>query len=259
MRPMHDNAAGHGFRVDRLWPDPVADLALDEAFAVLQLPPAGGRPWVAINMVTSVDGRAQLGAGAEGLGSRVDRRLMRLLRAGFDAVASGAGTLRATGIWPGLPDDLADRRVKAGRSAQPTSIVIAGRQPLPLARWHADADQPRLLVLGGDAPTPPAPDVEVLRAPTLEPEPRWLVDRLSERGIASVLLEGGPTTNASFLAAGCIDEVFWTVGPMLIGTEALPMIAPPSGGVGMVEPLRRGRLVSVHRNVDELFLRYRFG
>jgi hypothetical protein len=46
---------------------------------------------------------------------------------------------------------------------------------------------------------------------------------------------------------------------MLIGTEALPMIAPPSGGVGMVEPLRRGRLVSVHRNVDELFLRYRFG
>jgi 2,5-diamino-6-(ribosylamino)-4(3H)-pyrimidinone 5'-phosphate reductase len=259
MRPMHDNAAGHGFRVDRLWPDPAADLALDDAFADLQLPAARGRPWVAINMVTSVDGRAQLGSGAEGLGSRVDRRLMRLLRAGFDAVASGAGTLRATGIWPGLPDDLADRRVQAGRSAQPTSIVIAGRQPVPMARWHAAADQRRLLILGSDAPAPSAPDVEVLRAPTSEPDPGWLLDRLAEREIASVLLEGGPTTNASFLASGAIDEVFWTVGPMLIGSDALPMIAPLPGAIATTEPPRRGQLVSVHRNADELFLRYRFG
>jgi riboflavin biosynthesis pyrimidine reductase len=257
MRPMHDNT--DRFRVDRLWPDPAADLALDEAFADLRLPAGRGRPWVAINMVTSVDGRAQLGAGADGLGSRVDRRLMRLLRAGFDAVASGAGTLRATGIWPGLPVGLADRRVVAGRSAQPTSVVIAGRQPVPLARWHAAADQPRLLVLGSDAPPSSAPDVEVLRAPTSEPEPRWLLDRLAEPGIASVLLEGGPTTNASFLAAGCIDELFWTVGPMLVGSDALSMIASLPGGISTAEAPRSGQLVSVHRNADELFLRYRFG
>jgi riboflavin biosynthesis pyrimidine reductase len=259
MRPMHDNAAGHGFRVDRLWPDPDVHLALDDAFADLQLPADRERPWVAINMVTSVDGRAQLGSGAEGVGSRVDRRLMRLLRASFDAVASGAGTLRATGIWPGLPKDLGNHRVGAGRLAQPTSIVIAGRQPVPLARWHAAVDQGRLLILGSDAPAPSAPSVEVLRAPTPEPDARWLLDRLAERGIASVLLEGGPTTNASFLAAGAIDELFWTVGPMLIGGDALPMIAPLPGDISTKEPPRRGQLVSVHRNADELFLRYRFG
>ena len=83
-------------RVDRLWPDPELDLELDDAMAGFQPLPAGDdRPVVAINMVTSIDGRAQLGGSAEGLGSRADRRLMRLYRAAFDAVGSGVGTMRA--------------------------------------------------------------------------------------------------------------------------------------------------------------------
>ncbi len=265
------------YRVDRLFPDPRLDLALDEAFADLQLPDraesraegrargrADGRPWVAINMVTSVDGRAQLGTGAEGLGSRVDRRLMRLLRAGFDAVASGAGTLRATGIWPSLPDDLAARRSAArgsaaGRSLQPASVVIGGRHAVPLERWRVVAGQRRLLIVGRHNPQRPAPGIELLHAPTREPEPRWLLGELAQRGIGSLLLEGGPTTNAAFLAADCIDEVFWTVGASLLGTDALPMIAPIANGSPWADAPRRGRLVSVHRNGDELFLRYRFG
>ncbi|MGQ0608311.1 MAG: hypothetical protein ACT4OQ_07610, partial [Chloroflexota bacterium] len=86
--------------VDRLWPDPTFDVDLDEAMRGFALPPAPrDRPLVALNMVTSIDGRAQLDGTAEGLGSRADRRLMRLYRAAFDAVGSGAGTLRATGIW----------------------------------------------------------------------------------------------------------------------------------------------------------------
>ncbi len=246
-------------RIDRLWPDPVPGIALDEAYADLALPsPPGDRSYVAINMVTSVDGRAQLGETAEGLGSRADRRLMRLLRAGFDAVASGAGTLRATGIWPRVPDELSARRVAAGRSAQPVSVVIAGEHRVPLEAWHG-SDERRLLVVGSGNPQQESPGVELLRAATPQPDPRWLLDELRRRGIATVLLEGGPTTNAAFLAADCIDEVFWTVGATLLGTDALPMIAAIDGGSPFADAPRRGALTSVHRNGDELFLRYRFG
>jgi riboflavin biosynthesis pyrimidine reductase len=248
------------YRIDRLWPDPAFDLGLDAAFADLDLP-AGRRderPWVGVNMVTSVDGRAQLGGGADGLGSRVDRRLMRLLRAGFDAVATGSGTLRATGFWPQLPAELAVRRAEHGRAPQPASVVIAGSHPVPLERWRGE-DVPRILVVGSENPQLPAPGIELLRAPTPDPEPRWLLEQLGQRGIGSVLLEGGPTTNAAFLANDCIDELFWTVGPMLVGTHALPMIAPIPGGSPWAEMPRRGRLASVHRNGDELFVRYRFG
>lgn len=213
---------------------------------------------MAINMVTSVDGRAQLDGTAEGLGSRADRRLMRLYRAAFDAVGSGAGTLRATGVWLRVGDDLAERRAAAGRPPNPTGFVVAGSGPIDTdAAWFR-GDEPRILVVGRSSPLEAAPPgTELLRAPTDRPEPRWVVDRLAERGIGSLLLEGGPHLNAAFLAAGLIDEVYWTVGPLLLGTDALPMITPIPGAAVPAEP-RRGRLVSVLRHGDELFVRYRF-
>lgn len=243
-------------RVDRLWPDPAADLTLDAAMAGFAPAPVAGRPVVAINMVTSIDGRAQLDGTAEGLGSRADRRLMRLYRAAFDAVASGAGTLRAAGVWLRVGDALAERRRKAGRPPNPTGVVIAGTDPVPLAaRWFA-GDEPRILVVGRDHPIQDPPSgTALLRAPDERPAPAWVLDRLAERGIGSLLLEGGPHLNAAFLAAGLIDELYWTVGPRLHGTDALPMIAPIPGHAASP---RGGRLVSVLRHDDELFLRYRF-
>jgi riboflavin biosynthesis pyrimidine reductase len=246
-------------RVDRLWPDPAADISLDDAMAGFAPPAGPGRPGVAVNMVTSIDGRAQLEGTAEGLGSRADRRLMRLYRIAFDAVGSGAGTLRETGVWLRVGDDLAGRRAAAGRPPNPTGVVIAGTEPLDLASGWFAGDEPRLLLVGrdnrlGEAPT----GTELLRAPTERPEPSWILDRLADRGIGSFLLEGGPHINAAFLAEGLIDEVYWTVGAHLLGTDALPMIAPIPGGSPFASGPRRGRLVSVLRHADELFLRYRF-
>jgi riboflavin biosynthesis pyrimidine reductase len=254
--------------VDRLWPDPAADLDLDAAFADLALPPAPeGRPLVAINMVTTVDGRAQVGGKADALSSRIDRRLMRLYRTAFDAVGSGAGTLRADDFYSRVPDDLAARRAAAGRPPQPTAFLIAGRGPIPTdRRWFTYAEQPRVAVVGagsphaaqGDAPSELPLPVETWMAPTALPEVGWLLERLTAVGVGSILLEGGPTTNAAFLAAEALDEVFWTVDASLVGSDTLSMIAPIPGGSPWAASTRRGILVSVHRSDEELFLRYRF-
>ena len=246
--------------MDRLWPDPARDLDLDEAMAGFAPSAAApDRPVVAINIVTSVDGRAQLDGTAEGLGSRADRRLMRLYRAAFDAVGSGAGTLRATGIWLRVGDDLAERRRAEGRPANPTGVVVAGRGTIDTDAAWFEGDEPRILVVGRSNPIVAAPaGTELLRAPDDRPSPRWVLERLGERGIGSMLLEGGPHLNAAFLAEGVIDEVYWTVGAHLLGTDALPMITPIPGGSPYAQEPRRGRLVSVLRHGDELFLRYRF-
>ena len=220
---------GMQHRVDRLWPDPAAGLDLDAAFADVAPPRGRGRPWVATNMVTSLDGRAQLDGTAEGLGSRADRRLMQLYRAAFDAVASGSGTLMADDFYSRLADDLAERRRAAGRAPQPLSLVIGGTRPLPTdRRWLSYADQPRVAVVGASSPhAGPAPlsGVETWVAATDEPDPAWLLERLAERGVESLLLEGGPTLNAAFLEAGLLDEVLWTIGPLVVANQALPMIA----------------------------------
>ena len=247
-------------RVDRLWPEPASDLLLDEAVAGYEPPIVTGRPSVAINMVTSVDGRAQLNGTAEGLGSRADRRLMRLYRSAHDAVGSGGGTLRATGVWLRVGDDLAERRVARGRPANPTGVVIAGGEAIDDSASWFDGDEPRLLMVGRGNPLSEGPaGTDVLRAPTERPQPRWILERLAERGIGSFLLEGGPHINAAFLRDGLIDEVCWTVGPLLVGTDALSMIAPIERASASGMAPRRGTLVAVLRHEDELFLRYRFG
>jgi riboflavin biosynthesis pyrimidine reductase len=65
----------------------------------------------------------------------------------------------------------------------------------------------------------------------------------------------GRRSRPSFLEAGLIDEVYWTIGPQLHGTDALPMIAPIPD---VPASPRIGHLASVLRHEDELFLRYRF-
>lgn len=246
------------YPVDRLWPDPAADLPLDDAMAGFAPPVAPpGRPAVALNMVTSIDGRAQRAGTAEGLAGRADRRLMRLYRARFDAVASGAGTLRQAGVWLRIGDDLSTLRVAEGRSPNPTGVVIAGSQPVPTHGSWYEGDEPRILVVGAGSPVTDTPDgTELLRARDELPNPRWVLDRLAERGIGSVLLEGGPHLNAAFVGAGLVDELYWTVGAQLLPTDALPMVAPLAPDSAAVSPVP-ATLLSVLRHGDELFLRYR--
>jgi RibD C-terminal domain len=54
----------------------------------------GDRPYLALNMVSSLDGRATLAGRTSGLSSELDRTLFHHLRSQADAVMVGAGTLR---------------------------------------------------------------------------------------------------------------------------------------------------------------------
>jgi riboflavin biosynthesis pyrimidine reductase len=181
---------------------------------------------------------------------------MQLYRSAFDAVASGSGTLMADDFYSRLADDLAERRRAAGRAPQPLSLVIGGTRPFPADRaWLSYAEQPRVAVVGASSPhagAQPLPGVETWVAPTDDPEPAWLLERLADRGVESLLLEGGPTLNAAFLAAGLLDEVLWTIGPRVVANQSLPMIAATELGAPI-----EASLVSVHRNDHELYLRYR--
>jgi riboflavin biosynthesis pyrimidine reductase len=241
-------------------PDAASGLTLDDAMATFALPaPPPGRPLVGLNMVTSIDGRAQLNGTAEGLGSRADRRLMQLYRAAYDAVASGAGTLRADDFYALLASDLAARRTADGISAQPMALLIGGARPLPAdRRFFGGGQQLRVAVVGRGSPhaaDDPLPGVETWVAPTDVPEPGWVLGELAGRGIRSLLIEGGPTVNSKFLAAGAVDELYWTVGPRLVASDALPMIA----SLPVAHDPIAARLVSALRCGDELFLRYRIG
>ena len=146
------------------------------------------RPHVILKLAVSVDGRAVV-PGRRWVTGEESRRRVHELRASVDAVGVGMGTVR----------------VDAPR---------LDARDVPVAR------QPRRLAFGR-GPLPAGSELE-LRNGSLADE----LASLAGEGVQSLLLEGGPTLAAAFLADGLVDRLLVFVAPVLAG-----------GGVPMLEEL----------------------
>ena len=212
------------------------------------------RPFVYLNMVSTVDGRATIGGRSRALGSDADTLLLTELRALADAVLIGPGTLRAEGYGRlvGDPGRIA-RRVAAGRPETPTAVLISRSLDLPWdAGLFAAADQPVIVFTRANAPAPPdvAAPLELVRLP--EATPAAALADLRGRGVRALLCEGGPTLNRALLAGGLVDELFLTLAPQLAGTaDALRIVE----GDDLPETVEL-RLEWVLHHDHELYLRY---
>ncbi|MYW13149.1 riboflavin biosynthesis protein RibD, partial [Streptomyces sp. SID2563] len=84
------------------------------------------------------------------------------------------------------------------------------------------------------------PDEVVLRLPRAAQgpglDPAALLAALHERGVRSVLLEGGPVLAGAFVAAGLVDKVVGYLAPVLIG--AGPAALADAGISTLTEALR---------------------
>lgn len=199
-------------------------------------------------MVATLDGRAALNGSAVGIGSTLDKRLMRELRAEADVVLHGAGTVRADPLSARVPPDLVEQRVAHGLTRQPLGAIITHSGNLPATHPYYEsatvvyvtAAADRSVAVGG-------PLVEVCH---VESVAEAVLD-LGRRGARRILCEGGPTLNASLFEAGLVDDVFVTIAPKLVGGDD-PLTIVKGGSFGtLVLELRS--LVEVE---GELYLRY---
>jgi diaminohydroxyphosphoribosylaminopyrimidine deaminase / 5-amino-6-(5-phosphoribosylamino)uracil reductase len=138
-----------------------------------------GRPFVTYKVAVSLDGRVRV-PGTRWVTGEDSRRLVHVLRAQSDAVAVGMGTVR----WDNPRLDARD--------------VPAVKQPRRVAF--------------GRGPLPDGSELE-LRSGPLRDE----LERLAQEGVQSLLLEGGPTLAAAFLANGLVDKLLVFVAPRLSG------------------------------------------
>jgi 5-amino-6-(5-phosphoribosylamino)uracil reductase len=222
------------------------------------IPQSANRPYVAVNFVSTVDGRAVVNGSAAGLGSPTDQILMRRLRAEADALLHGAGTLRADRFKPSVPDDLADQRVRRGLSRQPMGALVTVRGLIPEGHPYltsATPEWPRLIYTSTESVNAFArPGVEVVQQPGDAPDLRAVLSDLFRRGVRRVVCEGGPTLNRFLLAANLVDELFLTLAPRLAGGPD-PITIVHGERIGNV-PLA---IRSAYARDSELFLRYTVG
>jgi riboflavin biosynthesis pyrimidine reductase len=212
------------------------------------------RPFVYANFVSTIDGRAAVAGRTGALGSEADLEMLLELRVMADALLIGTGTLRAEGYARliGSPERRA-ARTEAGLDPDPPAVLISRGLDLPWdAGLFAAPEQPVLVYTGADGPVPEtAAPVEAIRLDV--PSPAAVLADLRRRGIRALACEGGPHLFGSLVADGLVDELFFTLVPMLTGEDAAPRILEG----GDLPTHVRATPLWVLRAGAELFLRFR--
>lgn len=212
------------------------------------------RPYVILNFVTTLDGRASIGGRSGAIGSDTDTEVLQRLRTQVDAVMIGAGTMRAERYGRMVSDPhLRAWRERIGLPHDPLAVIVSGRLELP---WDAplftDGDGRVLIFTSSDAEPPQTETpLRVIRHEGGVDVAEALRYLRAERGIRALLCEGGPTLHAQLQAAGLADELFLTIAPKLAGGEA-PRILE-----GELPDLIGMELVWLLESDGELFARYR--
>jgi len=244
-------------KILRLYPLPAREITAGAIYEDLELPPPGRddlwRPYVAINMVSSIDGRTAIGGKASRIGSETDRRVMRTLRSRADAVMIGAGTLRAEKLSLGLDDPV---------GPQPLAVIATSTGDVPLRRNLIVGEGQKVLVITThhapkDLDDQLAGQAHVLRVPATLSGAVDLGEALrvlkAEHAVELLLVEGGPSLNHALISSNLADELFLTLAPKLLGgiLDESPTILN-----GPVLAARDVNLLSAHLAGNELFLRY---
>jgi diaminohydroxyphosphoribosylaminopyrimidine deaminase / 5-amino-6-(5-phosphoribosylamino)uracil reductase len=180
-----------------------------------------GRPFVLFKSAMSLDGKVATATGdSKWISGEMSRERAHRWRSHMDAVVVGIGTA--------LADDPRLTSRVDGVERQPRRVVFDSLARLPLdSQLVAQADEVPLTVVVSRAAPRAATDAlhnagaDVLLA-TGQHEPARVVsalDGLGQRGIKSMLLEGGPHLAGAFLDAGEIDELRLFVAPVLVGSR----------------------------------------
>ncbi len=250
----------------RLYPpgEPAPARAIVEGLGLHERPPPGSpvRPYVALNMASTLDGRASLAGRSAPISGVADRELFHGLRSLVDAVMVGAGTVRAERYGPIVPDsDRRRERLRRDLSEQPLACIVSGRLELPpdLPLLGDPASRVAIVTASAGALPPVAAHLDYVRAGLhgrldLPGALAELQDRLQ---IRTLLCEGGPHLNAQLLSAGLVDELFLSLSPKLAGDPASgePALRILAGAAW--EPPLQLRMISVLESESQLFLRYR--
>jgi diaminohydroxyphosphoribosylaminopyrimidine deaminase / 5-amino-6-(5-phosphoribosylamino)uracil reductase len=157
-----------------------------------------GRPLVALKIATSLDGKiARHGTHTpeeRWLTSPYARRHVHALRARFDAILTGSGTV--------LTDN------------PQLNVRLAGLENQSPARFVADR---RERVNAKHAIMP----ATLLREASVQE----MVHTLAAKGITRLLVEAGQQLSSAFLKAGLVDELYWYRAPLVLG-DGLSVFTP---------------------------------
>ena len=203
------------------------------------------RPYVLLKTAMTLDGKiASYTGDSRWITNEKSRKLVHKLRSEMMGIVAGIGTVKADD--PMLNCRLEVQQLTANQQSnihQPIRIIVDSKASISLeSNIVKTAKEYKTIIAVSQQSTDNSQQskIEMLKSFNVEilycEEKDGHVDindlmiKLGEKGIDSLLLEGGSCLNAAFLQAGCVDEVYAFIAPKIIGGEHCKS---PVGGPGI--------------------------
>lgn len=186
-----------------------------------------GRPLVALKSAESADGFVSKPGADKWITGERARAHAHLLRAQYDAIMVGIGTVLAD-------DPMLTCRLPGMEDRSPLRVVLDTHLRLPLVSKIAQTarEHPTLLFTSKkDAPSIGDITIIPVDAANDRVDLAAVLNELAQRGITRVLVEGGPTLENTFLDADLADRVHLFRSPTRLGSGT-PGIGARAGGDG---------------------------
>lgn len=180
------------------------------------------RPWVALKLATSLDGRiADRFGRSRWISGRESHEFVHWLRAGVDAIGVGGATAR-------VDDPSLTVRGAVEPRTPPLRVIFdrSGMLPTTLRLLDTARELPTCVVAGAllsgeRAQAIEAASARLVRSTSLH---HGLVE-LRRLGVLSLLVEGGGQLAGALLAEGLVDRYYWIQSPVWLGDGGVPAIA----------------------------------
>lgn len=207
------------------------------------------RPKVILNCAASADGKIALSNRQQlKLSNNEDFERVHLLRNKYDAILIGIGT-----VIEDDPSLTINPKFKTAKN--PVRIVLDTTCRIPKTAKILDGESRTIVAIGEKTRTEPLQNAEIIKCGIKEINIQELLKKLRNKGIKSVLVEGGETVMWSFLNSGLFDEFNIFISSMVIGGKMTPTIAGGKG-VEKLDEVLRLKLDDVQTLGDGILLKY---
>lgn len=172
-------------------------------------------PFVTLKFACSVDGKiSTVGGESQWISCEESRKFTHKLRDISDGIMVGIGTVLADN--PSLTTRLVEGK-------NPVRIIVDSLARTPLdARIIRDGQAKTIIAVTESAPREKisaleGEGAEIIFAGAEQVDLKILLEKLAEREITSLLVEGGGTLNFSLLKSGLVDKIFAFIAPKILG------------------------------------------
>jgi len=175
------------------------------------------KPKVILNAAMTLDGKIATRTGSSEISGQEDLLRVHRLRKEMDAIMVGINTV--------LADDprLTVHKISSQLEDNPIRVVVDSKARTPPGYRILNPDAPTIIAVSHQAPQKRIKSLEegetteVIVCGDEQVDLNCLMEKVGEKGIKTLMLEGGSTLNYSMFQAGLVNEVRVCIAPLIAG------------------------------------------